>query len=169
MPVRARRSSPSGMLTRLKNGGPTVILLPRTASLRIGKSVPHSTENAIPTSSRLLNRNAASRLSMDSSCTSASSSGHRVYSSVNDSTAATTRNARKKYPTFDWVKLCTLAITPERVMNVPKMLSRKVPMMRPRFQRLSMPRFSWIITECRKAVIVSHGRKLAFSTGSHAQ
>ena len=67
------------------------------------------------------------------------------------------------------MKLCTLAITPERVMNVPKMLSRKVPTMRPRFQRLSIPRFSWIMTECRNAVIVSHGRKLAFSTGSHAQ
>jgi hypothetical protein len=32
-----------------------------------------------------------------------------------------------------------------------------------------MPRFSWIITECRNAVMVSQGRKLAFSTGSHAQ
>ena len=60
-------------------------------------------------------------------------------------------------------------MTPERVMNVPKMLSRNVPMMSPRFQRLSIPRFSWIITEWRKAVIVSQGRKLAFSTGSHAQ
>jgi hypothetical protein len=67
------------------------------------------------------------------------------------------------------VKLCTLAITPERVMKVPKMLSRKVPMMSPRFQRLSIPRFSWIITECRKAVMVSQGSRLAFSTGSHAQ
>ena len=38
-----------------------------------------------------------------------------------------------------------------------------------RFQRFSIPRFSWIMTEWRKAVIVSHGRKLAFSTGSHAQ
>ena len=66
------------MFTRLKNGGPTVILVPRTASHRIGNSVPHSTENAMPTSSRLLNRNAASRLSIDSSCTSASSSGQRV-------------------------------------------------------------------------------------------
>ena len=37
------------------------------------------------------------------------------------------------------------------------------------FHRLSIPRFSWIMTECRNAVIVSQGRKLAFSTGSHAQ
>ena len=67
------------------------------------------------------------------------------------------------------MKLWTLAITPERVMKVPKMLSRKVPMMRPTFQRFSIPRFSWIMTECRNAVMVSHGSRLAFSTGSHAQ
>jgi hypothetical protein len=78
MPVSPSSSRPSGTFTRLKNGGPTVILLPRTNSERIGKSVPHSTENAIPTSSRLLKRNAASRLSTDSSCTSALSDGHLV-------------------------------------------------------------------------------------------
>ena len=78
MPVSPSSRRPSGTFTRLKNGGPTVILVPRTASDRIGNSVPHRTENAIPTSSRLLNRNAASRLSIDSSWTSASSSGHRV-------------------------------------------------------------------------------------------
>ncbi len=84
-------------------------------------------------------------------------------------TPATSRKARKKYPTLDCVKLCTLAMTPERVMNVPKMLSRKVATMSERFHRLSIPRFSWIMTECRNAVIVSQGRKLAFSTGSQAQ
>ena len=54
-------------------------------------------------------------------------------------------------------------------MNVPKMLSRNVPITRETFHRFSMPRFSWIMTECRNAVIVSHGRRLAFSTGSQAQ
>ena len=42
-------------------------------------------------------------------------------------------------------------------------------MIRVRFQSFSMRRRSWIITECRKAVPVSHGMKAAFSTGSHAQ
>jgi hypothetical protein len=37
------------------------------------------------------------------------------------------------------------------------------------FQRLSIPRFSWIMTECRKAVPVSHGMKAAISTGSQPQ
>jgi len=58
---------------------------------------------------------------------------------------------------------------PLRVMNVPKIDSTKLMAIRTTFQRLSMPRFSWIITEWRNAVMVSHGRKLAFSTGSHAQ
>ncbi len=78
MPVRASRNSPSGTLTRLKKGGPTVILVPRTASERIGKSVPQSTEKAMPTRTRLLNRKAASRLTIDSSFASGSSCGHRV-------------------------------------------------------------------------------------------
>ena len=37
------------------------------------------------------------------------------------------------------------------------------------FQCLSMPRFSWIMTECRKAVPVSQGMKAAISTGSQPQ
>ncbi len=78
MPVSASRKSPSGTLTRLKKGGPTVILVPRTASERIGKRVPHSTENAMPTRARLLKRKAASRLSIDSSFASGSSSSQRV-------------------------------------------------------------------------------------------
>jgi hypothetical protein len=54
MPVSASSSSPSGTFTVLKNGGPTVIFSPFTHSLRIGKSVPQSTENEIPISTRLL-------------------------------------------------------------------------------------------------------------------
>ena len=37
------------------------------------------------------------------------------------------------------------------------------------FQTFIMPRFSCIITECRKAVPVIQGRSEAFSTGSQAQ
>ena len=54
IPVNNNSKRPSGMLTVLKKGGPTVILVPRTASLIIGNSVPHKTENAIPTKIRLL-------------------------------------------------------------------------------------------------------------------
>ena len=78
IPMSARRMSPNGIFTRLKKGGPTVIFTPRTASERIGKSVPQSTENAMPTNARLLKRNAASRLAIDSSCASGSSRGQRA-------------------------------------------------------------------------------------------
>ena len=37
------------------------------------------------------------------------------------------------------------------------------------FQIFSIPRFSWIMIECRNAVPVSHGSSDAFSTGSQAQ
>ncbi len=88
---------------------------------------------------------------------------------MNERIADATRNERKKYPTLLCVKLWTLEMTPDRVMNVPKMLSRNEPMIRLMFQRLSMPRFSWIMTECRNALMQSQGRSEAFSTGSQAQ
>ena len=37
------------------------------------------------------------------------------------------------------------------------------------FQTFSIPRFSWTITECRKAVPTSHGISEAFSTASQPQ
>src|SRR6266550_3538530 len=118
---------------------------------------------------KLLNRKLASRLTIDSSRASAVSNGSRLAYSAKLATPETIRNARKKYPTLDWVNECTLEITPERVMNVPKIDNSHDPMIRARFHFFNIPRFSWIITEWRNAVIVSHGRSDAFSTGSHAQ
>ncbi len=64
---------------------------------------------------------------------------------------------------------CTDCMTPDRVRNVPKIDSTHAARINPRFHFFSIPRFSWIMTECRNAVITSHGRKDAFSTGSQAQ
>ncbi len=58
---------------------------------------------------------------------------------------------------------------PERTRNVPRMHRIPVPRISDAFQTFSIPRRSWIITECRKAVPVSQGRSEAFSTGSQAQ
>ena len=58
---------------------------------------------------------------------------------------------------------------PLRVRNVPRIQSRKVQNTSHTFQTFIIPRFSCIITECRKAVPVSHGKKEAFSTGSQPQ
>src|SRR3954466_8396536 len=58
---------------------------------------------------------------------------------------------------------------PLRVRNVPRIESRNVEKISHMFQTFNMPRFSCIITECRRAVPVSHGISEAFSTGSHPQ
>jgi hypothetical protein len=49
------------------------------------------------------------------------------------------------------------------------MESRKIEKISDMFQIFNMPRFSCIITECRKAVPVSQGIREAFSTGSQPQ
>jgi hypothetical protein len=64
----------------------------------------------------------------------------------------------------EWIELTT----PERVRKVPKSESAKARITSRTFQTFSIPRFSWIITECRNAVAASHGMSAAFSTGSHA-
>ena len=58
---------------------------------------------------------------------------------------------------------------PLRVRKVPKMQRKNVAATSTMFQTFIMPFFSCIITECRKAVAVSHGSSEAFSTGSHPQ
>ena len=70
---------------------------------------------------------------------------------------------------FDCAKACTEFTTPLRVRIVPKMVSRNVMKTSQTFHTRIMPRFSCIITECRKAVPVSQGISEAFSTGSHIQ
>src|SRR5690242_20121293 len=72
-------------------------------------------------------------------------------------------------PIDDWAKACTELTTPLRVRNVPRMESMKVEKISHTFHVFSIPRFSCIITECRKAVPVSQGKNEAFSTGSHPQ
>ena len=59
--------------------------------------------------------------------------------------------------------------TPLRTRKVPIKESENVTIMRNRFQTLNIFRFSWTITEWRKAVPTSQGINDAFSTGSHPQ
>src|ERR1035441_8928163 len=79
------------------------------------------------------------------------------------------RNHTNQMPMPDCAKACTELTTPLRVRNVPKMASRNVVKMSHMFHIFIMPRFSCIMTECRKAVMVRNGRIDAFSTGSHPQ
>src|ERR1700678_3308328 len=66
-PVSNNKNSAMGMLTLLKNGGPTLILLPCTHSESIGNSVPHKTAKQAASNTRLLNRKLDSRETKESS------------------------------------------------------------------------------------------------------
>ena len=60
-PVRNSRKIAIGTLTLLKNGAPTVILLPLYHSESTGNIVPHRTAKQETSSTRLLNRKLLSR------------------------------------------------------------------------------------------------------------
>ena len=75
----------------------------------------------------------------------------------------------KYFPIGDCANECTELTIPERVKSVPRMHRKKDAETRTAFQTFIMPFFSCIITECRNAVELSHGRSEAFSTGSQAQ
>src|SRR6266568_4996760 len=79
------------------------------------------------------------------------------------------RKATNQSPMEDCANACTELTTPLRVRKVPKKQRPKVMKISHMFQTFNMPRFSCIITECRKAVPVSQGMKEALSTGSHPQ
>src|SRR5207245_4681237 len=128
--------------TVVNHGSRTVYFTPTTASESIGSSVPHSTANAMTMNTKLLNMKVASRLTIDSSRASAVSNGSRLAYSAKLATPEMIRNARKKYPTLDWVNECTLEITPARVMNVPKLANSHDPMTTATFHFLNIRRCS---------------------------
>src|SRR5271154_4935582 len=66
-PVRRSKNSAIGTVTLLKNGGPTLILLPCTHSDSTGNSVPHKIAKQAASSTRLLKRKLDSRETSESS------------------------------------------------------------------------------------------------------
>src|SRR5882672_4847844 len=66
-PVKNNKNIAIGIFTRLKNGGPTLIFDPRTASESTGKSVPARTATQATSKIRLLNKKLDSRESIESS------------------------------------------------------------------------------------------------------
>src|SRR5690348_13842374 len=66
-PVRNSKNSAMGIFTLLKNGGPTVILLPSIHSVNTGKSVPQSTAKHAARRIKLLKRKLDSRETTESS------------------------------------------------------------------------------------------------------
>jgi hypothetical protein len=119
--------------------------------------------------SRLLSRKSASRENIEPRWFSLVSRSQRLISSAKDATKVAPMKAKKAGPIPDSAKACTEDSTPDRVRNVPKITRAKVRTIKTMFHRLSMPFFSWTITECKKAVPVSHGMNAAISTGSQPQ
>src|ERR1700735_1601117 len=121
------------------------------------------------TKSRLLNRKLDSRDTIDSSLCSLRRCDLFLKKKKQKTTKVITRNQANQSPMEDCAKACTELMMPLRVRKVPRMASQNVGKTSHMFHIFSMPRFSCIITECRKAVPVSHGISEAFSTGSHPQ
>ncbi len=140
-----------------------------SASEISGKNVPQKTTKQSATSTRLLSRNAASRDSSESSRCSERSDSERLATSAIEPAIITTISTRNGIPSVDAPNAWIDSRMPERTRNVPRIASTPVASTSETFQTFSIPRFSWIITECRNAVPVSHGISDAFSTGSQAQ
>ncbi|MCZ7524980.1 MAG: hypothetical protein M5U14_00460 [Acidimicrobiia bacterium] len=167
--MRNRMTRPSGTVIRSKYGSPTLSWRSWSTSATIGKTVPSSTTKANPAKARLLARNAASRDTGESMRPGARSRSPRQATRATPVAVTTPRKVSSHGPMADSEKACTELTTPERVRKVPRIVRQKVAITSDRFQTRSMPRRSWTITECRKAVPVSQGSSDAFSTGSQAQ
>ena len=115
---------------------------PVKASDRMGKNVPHQIANAMPSRSRLLNRNALSRLTKDSSLFSVVRRSERHHMSATDAAMTNVRKERKTMPTFVEANAWTDSMIPLRVTNVPRIVSEKVRTISAMFHIRSIPRFS---------------------------
>src|SRR5215467_920024 len=135
----------------------------------MGKSVPQSTAKHAPSNTRLLNRKLDSRETNDSSLFSERRWSRLRTKKTRQTTAVMPRNPENQVPMLDCANAWTELTMPERVNMVPKIDSMKVIKISQTFQTFIMPRFSCIITECKNAVVESHGSREAFSTGSQPQ
>ena len=165
----ATSTSASGVTTRLNQGGPTLASVPVTASEISGKNVPQNTTSASATRIRLFSRKKASREISESSRDVLRRSGRRQTTSATEDTMTSAMKVRNWVPMVDAPNAWMDSRIPDRTRNVPSSASTNVAMISDTFQTFSIPRFSWTMTECRKAVPVSQGSSEAFSTGSQAQ
>ncbi len=162
--------SASGTTNGRNAGGPTETCVPVIASEISGKNVTQKITSASATSTRFWNRKTASRDNSESSRASDRRRSRRQIMSPTEPVSMTPIRATNEMfsvgsETNAWIE----ERIPERTRNVPTIAIVPVPRISPMFQRFSIPRFSWIMIECRNAVANSHGISAAFSTGSQAQ
>ena len=153
----------------MKKGAPTVIFSPFTASDKTGNIVPQKTEKQIKPKIILLNRNPLSLDVKDSILLLAFNVGSLTRIRAIQIIRIRIIKPRNIGPKSETANEWTEDIIPLRVKNVPKIQRINVVNIKIIFQVFSIPFFSWIIMECRKAVPVSQGINDAFSTGSQAQ
>ena len=168
-PIDSSNSRANGMVTRLKNGWPTETSLPVNASTMRGKVVPNRTVNANRVIRKLFRRMNPSRDESESSRGDDATVPALSVNKASEPKTTTARNPRRAGPTADWLKAWIDAMTPERVMKVPKMVRAKVAMMRTKFHACNIDRRCCTTAEWMKAVAARKGSSAAFSTGSHAQ
>ncbi len=165
----ANTGTASGSTVALKNGAPTEILWSNTKSAISGYSVPVMITAAALHSMMLLNTSAPSRESGANSPPGAST-GARNANSSSEPPITSASSPRMNTPRVgSLAKACTELRIPERTRNVPDRESENVPIASSTVQTFSASRFSTTIAECSSAVPVSHGSRLAFSTGSQNQ
>src|SRR5205823_3578531 len=134
-----------------------------------GKRVPHRIVKHAASSSKLLNRKLDSRETTASSLFSLFKCSRFLMKKNRHTTKIMPRKIPNQFPIGDCANACTEEMMPLRVSSVPRIDSMNVIKISHTFHTFNMPRFSCIITECRKAVPVIHGMSEASSTGSHPQ
>lgn len=83
-----------------------------------------------------------------------------------ESTMSSRKNTRE---TGSPSKVWTDCTRPERLMNVPTITKQNVKAAHMMAQPLNIPRCRYTVKLCIRAMHISQGSKLAFSTGSHPQ
>ena len=128
--------------------------------------MPTKTVSAAVVSSRLLSTSAPSRLTGANSPPPLSAGARQAKSASDPPTAITSSTRMKRPRSGSTAKAWTEVRTPERTRKVPSRESPNVTIASSRVQLFSVSRFSTTIAEWSRAVPVSQGMKLAFSTGS---
>ena len=158
-----------GIKAALKKGAPTDSARFHKISATKGQIVPIKTTKQATVSKRLFTTSPVSRLTM-AKTPFASSAPARRANRVSAPPTKTAKIASTNIPRVgSEAKACTEVITPERTINVPTSEKPKAKIAKRIVQAFRLSRFSTTIAECNKAVAISQGMKLAFSTGSQNQ
>ena len=146
-PIRNSSTKPIGIVMRLKYGTPTDSRSPLTASTTRGNTVPSRTMKANAANTTLLARNAPSRDTGESMRPGERRRSPRQPISPTDTATTRAKNPSSNGPTVPSENAWTDSTTPDRVRNVPRIVSENVAHNSDRFQTRSIPRRSWTITE----------------------